>query len=449
MSAVDPVIHDFGTDKKRIRARARKKAKNNRLPGTRDNPPVLVFEAEQGSAEANMPPVRIFLGTEPLQYKAERIFAWSVAKHRNPSRRYEIYLMKDLSGYDRGGWATGFTKYRFAIPQLAGGTGRAIYNDVDQVYLSDPAELFDFDMGDAGLLAIDDEETSVMLMDCDKLARLWEMDTSEGSAPSPGNPEMVREAGLWGLMPGVWNSRDTEYVAGESKLLHFTTLYKQPWRPFPEVYDYDVNENEQVWLDLEAEANVARFFPFSREKPSARFEGLLGQGAAKNASSASNAQNDCTGDVAKLIEQYGVKTLLDYRFATTEDPQLNWPNVDVEQHSLIGALSSAETQYDAVVARDLLESVPEEDVLWVLNDLFQRARSLVYVHVACYPVDGESASGTVLPPEWWHGQMELIGAMYPQTAWELHTPTSPGQSLVKATIRSVFGATERFSSAAP
>ena len=28
-------------------------------------------------------------------------------------------------------------------PHIAGGSGRAIYNDVDQVYLADPGELFD------------------------------------------------------------------------------------------------------------------------------------------------------------------------------------------------------------------------------------------------------------------------------------------------------------------
>jgi len=133
MSTNNQTIHDFGTDKKRIHSRARKKAKQGRLPGTRPEPPVVVFEAAPGSPEASLPPVRIFLGTEPLQYRAERVFIYSVAKHRNPGRRYEIYLMKDLVGYDRSGWATGFSHYRFIIPALAGATGRAIYNDVDQM----------------------------------------------------------------------------------------------------------------------------------------------------------------------------------------------------------------------------------------------------------------------------------------------------------------------------
>ena len=48
-------------------------------------------------------------------------------QHRDPARRYEIYLMKDLTGFDRSRWKTGFTNYRYAIPEMAGRSGRAIY----------------------------------------------------------------------------------------------------------------------------------------------------------------------------------------------------------------------------------------------------------------------------------------------------------------------------------
>src|SRR3546814_16303411 len=78
----------------------------------------------------------------------------------DPARRYEFYLMRDWQGFDRDRWKTGFTNYRYAIPHMAGGTGRAIYNDVDQVYLGDPAELFDIDMEGAGQLCIAERETA-------------------------------------------------------------------------------------------------------------------------------------------------------------------------------------------------------------------------------------------------------------------------------------------------
>ena len=94
-----------------------------------------------------LPPVRIFLGTEEGQYRAERVFVWSVLQVRDPARVYEIHLMKNVAGFDRRGWRTGFTCYRFAIPDFAGRTGKAIYNDVDQIYLADPALLFDLPLG--------------------------------------------------------------------------------------------------------------------------------------------------------------------------------------------------------------------------------------------------------------------------------------------------------------
>ena len=107
----------------------------------RSRPECIVLGVKGGALPSEKPPVRIYLGSEPAQYRAERVFVWSIERVRDPSRVYEIYLMKDLKGFDRSGWKTGFTNYRFAIPDFAEGRGRAIYNDVDQVYLTDPAEI--------------------------------------------------------------------------------------------------------------------------------------------------------------------------------------------------------------------------------------------------------------------------------------------------------------------
>ena len=119
------------------------------------------------------PPVRIYIGTEPAQYRAERVLVWSITQVRDPARRYEIYLMTDLTGFDRSTWKTGFTQYRYAIPGLARYRGRAIYNDEDQIYLTDPGVLFDHPMDGAGHLAISDTESSVMLIDCARMAPEW------------------------------------------------------------------------------------------------------------------------------------------------------------------------------------------------------------------------------------------------------------------------------------
>ena len=95
----------------------------NRAPGARTEPERIVLDAEPGSAPSGKPPVRIYVGSEPGQHRAERVFVWSIACVRDRSRRYEIHLMKDLAGFDRTRWLTGFTNYRFMIPHFAGGTG--------------------------------------------------------------------------------------------------------------------------------------------------------------------------------------------------------------------------------------------------------------------------------------------------------------------------------------
>src|SRR5689334_7303102 len=142
-------------------------------PFTRDHPDVVVLGVRDGSVPSDKPPVRIFLGTEEAQYRAERIFFWSIEKVRDPGRVYEIHLMKNVAGFDRRSWRTGFTNYRFAIPDFAGGVGKAIYNDVDQIYLADPALLFDLDMDGHGYLAISPKDTSVMLIDCPRMLPMW------------------------------------------------------------------------------------------------------------------------------------------------------------------------------------------------------------------------------------------------------------------------------------
>ncbi|HET9063035.1 MAG TPA: hypothetical protein VFO62_07080, partial [Candidatus Binatia bacterium] len=113
----------------------------NAVMSGRPEPECIRLDVRAGMTPSDKPSVRIYLGTQPAQYRAERAFIWSIEKFRDPSRVYEIYVMRELAGFDRRRWTTGFTNYRFAIPEFAGRKGRAIWNDVDQIYLADPAGL--------------------------------------------------------------------------------------------------------------------------------------------------------------------------------------------------------------------------------------------------------------------------------------------------------------------
>jgi hypothetical protein len=424
----------------------------DRPAGTRDEPELVAIDPEPGVTPSEKPPVRIFLGTEPAQHRAERIFVWSVLQHRDPARRYEIYLMKDLKGYDRLKWKTGFTAYRYAIPDLAGKTGRAIYNDVDQIYLTDPAELFDMDMKGAGQLCITEKETAVMLLDCEKMATIWHHEDAQRGERHKFFRHRVHDNKLWGLLPGVWNSRDHEYEPGVSKLLHYTTLQMQPWRPFPKVLKYKENPNGEVWFEMERAADAAGFTLFTEENPSPRYKKLVemyktmheqgspevGRPATKTFSGKSLIEH--VGRIGGLIEETGAKTLLDYgagkglfyepypgapadsRFKSMKqwgDTKVTCYDPGYEPFS--GAI---EPKYDGVICTDVLEHITEEDIPWVLDKLFRHAQHFVYAVAACYPAkkflpDGQNAHCTVQPPEWWREQLEAAARRNPGIRWQL------------------------------
>jgi len=227
-----------------------------------------------GAAPSGRPPVRLFVGTERAQARAARVFVWSIERHRDPGRLYEIYLLRDLPGFRTRGWTTGFTNYRFSIPHYAGGRGRALYNDVDQVYLAAPGELFDRELGDRGWRAVTPGDSSVMLLDCARMADVWTLEAAQRESKRRLH---ARGAERWGSLPPEWNARDDdEYEPGRTRLLHFTTLHTQPWRPFPERFVYEDHPQGELWHELERSADAAGFQLTTRERPSPGFAAAAG-----------------------------------------------------------------------------------------------------------------------------------------------------------------------------
>jgi mitochondrial fission protein ELM1 len=240
------------------------------VSAVRDTPECLVLAPRPGAAPSDRPPVRIFLGSEPAQRRAERVFAWSVERVRDPGRRYEIHLMKQLAGFSARGWTTGFTQYRFAIPHFAR-SGRAIYNDTDQIYRCDPALLFDAELGEHGYRSVHPGDTSVMVLDCDRMRAHWTLARAQRESKRRLHERARSTPGLWGALDPAWNARDDEAVDGDARVVHFTTLHTQPWRPFPERYAYQPNPVGELWYALEAEADAHGFLLHTRARPSDRY----------------------------------------------------------------------------------------------------------------------------------------------------------------------------------
>jgi len=388
-----------------------------RPPGTRAQPECVVLGVREGVSPSPKPPVRIFVGTEPAQYRAERVFFWSIEQVRDPGRIYEIHLMKDLVGFDRRGWLTGFTNYRLAIPHLAGGSGKAIYNDVDQVYLGDPGELFDLDLGEHGFLALSDHDTAVMLIDCARMASVWTLD--EAQSRRRGFMERKARAipGLYGQLDPVWHARDTEYVPHHSKLLHYTAIHMQPWQPTPNRYAYQHNPAGEVWFALERAADAAAYQVFTAAHPSQEYKMLC-------------TQIRQAYESAPKPEELPAKKHL----SAPEQQTLSWYDL-----VLLSETGRFKKPIADVVSTQVLDCLPDEDVPWVLDELFRSARRKVVVTVTTAGRTSVSAHGMHVshrprPESWWVAQLEAANCRQPGRQWQIiaHTRNAWGRQVTQS-----------------
>ncbi len=400
---------------------------------TRERPYVVRLEARAGTPASGKPPVRIFLGTQDEQGRAERVFFYSIERVRDPARVYEIHVMKGLSGYVRKGWRTGFTNYRFAIPDYAGRAGKAIYNDVDQIYTADPALLFDLELGEHGYLAVSASDTSVMLLDCARMAEWWNLDTATHGHKDQLLGKVNGQRGLWGPLDAGWNARDVEFVEGRSMLLHYTAMHTQPWHPFPKAYAYRHHPLGEVWYRLERAADAEGYQVFTRERPSAQYEDVVAQ--------YSRSPGGDTGQPAlppaceKLAAALEVQSVLQLDLATLgriaqpvaptqcHPRERGGPGQAMEQLPWTPAFAGVTSEndqraktFDALIAADLLQRLPGEDVPWLLDEMFGRAGRLVYVAVDCQDA---ASSLCVREPGWWRAQIAAAAARHPDVAWRL------------------------------
>jgi hypothetical protein len=80
--------------------------------------------------------------------------------------------------------------------------------------------------------------------------------------------------------------------------------------------------------------------------------------------------------------------------------------------------------FHGVISTDVLEHCPEEDLPWIVTEMFSHAERFLYASVACYPAkkrlpSGENAHCTIRPPEWWMDLFRRVSAGFPGVVWEL------------------------------
>jgi hypothetical protein len=193
---------------------------------------------------------------------------------------------------------------------------------------------------------------------------------------------------------------------------------------------------------------------FSRENPSPRYreltalyrrlhaEGEVHLGLAPERTYPGVSGLSHAARVKALIDQTGARTVLDYgcgkgqQYDASElelpgvgrvDSIIDYWDVDevrcydpcVPQFATLPAES-----YGGVIATDVLEHCPEEDMPWIVGELFAFARCFVFASIACYPAktrlpNGENAHCTIRSVDWWRGVFSQAAREHPRTVWKL------------------------------
>jgi hypothetical protein len=185
-------------------------------------------------------PVRLFVGcaTQGDDAEAQAVFEYSVRRHSSLSIDL-TWLIADttpeLSGWDRSGWATPFSGFRWVVPELCKFTGRAIYADSDIIVRSDIAELWNLALAPGKVVASRGGwRFCVCVWDCAPaqahvplLAKL-----REGNGHRTANRYFVERPDLAQRFDPRWNWVDTEDNGpiSSAKALHYSGLFTQPSR---------------------------------------------------------------------------------------------------------------------------------------------------------------------------------------------------------------------------
>ena len=225
-------------------------------------------------------------------------------------------------------------------------------------------------------------------------------------------------------MPPEWNARDEEYSAGQSKLLHYTGLHTQPWRPFPERFTYFRNPVGSVWYDLERAADQAHYQIYDLDRPSARYTDV-----ATRLADAGGHPVSAHDDVNDLMAASDAKSVLEFGIGITGPVFDFGANITVHRHDPAHADSNpSPARYHGVVCRSGLSLLPDADVSWIMAVLFARAEHFVQATITDLPGQVTLGDGSRLKtwrrePSWWFALMEACAARYPDLSWrvEIHT----------------------------
>lgn len=207
--------------------------------------------------------------------------------------------------------------------------------------------------------------------------------------------------------------------------------------------------------------------PFTRTQPSPRYLELIRLYGAMHrqgdAAQGLSPENTFPGRslprqaprIKPLIARTGARRILDYgsgkaalyKQPVAENGVRRWNNI--QEYWGIESLycydpayepfsKLPEGRFDGVVCTDVMEHCPEEDLGWIVGEMFSYAERFVFANIACYPAvktlpNGENAHCTVRPADYWRSLFECVSAGFPGVLWEIWMDEdSRGASVVRA-----------------
>lgn len=145
------------------------------------------------------------------------------------------------TGHEQGvawggrGWGTDFSCFRFAVPELAGYDGRAIYMDADMLVLGDVRELMETPIRGAWKCRRG-PFTDVSVIECSEYTTWPKIDKMKPSGLGVSDYVQMLKAYrmLDESLDKRWNLLDREGSPdAETRLMHYTTVPWQPYKPYP------------------------------------------------------------------------------------------------------------------------------------------------------------------------------------------------------------------------
>lgn len=224
----------------------------------------------------------VFIGSEPRMCHAERVLKYSIRKHARQAVRTFTMSHADgppwsefQIGRPRGvrpvhgthaaedAWYTDFSNFRWAVPEKAGFEGRALYLDADVLVLGDVNELLEAPMC-SPVQVLSPHELGVMKIDCRAFAGLegWPSirQMQENRWRFVDYVNWLNQRGMLGVLPPQWHCIDgVGFEEARTRLVHFSDMGCQPWRPYPDQIAYRPHprpEVERLWFRYALECQV-------------------------------------------------------------------------------------------------------------------------------------------------------------------------------------------------